>query len=328
MTIEMPPKKIKSDDRYGTPPQAVNLVTPYLKRDWLIWECASGSGSIVKLHADVSMAAFRKKVTIQLSMWHCLRSINSWGSGVLDFDYAIDYLVNNFNYSLKTAYRHLSKGNGLFWTLSYHNTQRRVEIKALKSVCEYLGTYLTGDKHCREVKATDFNTLLKRRGQLYASIHKPQGIRSNPICRATIQGMTGLHKVQQRRYEKVHGKVLVLRNSNYEVEELNGKYTLSRHVVEGKSRTYSVIKRMGNIYHSRQQPGHKGQTGKVSKELKHNKSLMSEGALVRLTRSYFTSLRRLLAHIRRHKQQDSGHYLLRNKNRLVKGRLEWCMHLV
>ncbi len=47
MKIEMPPKKNKSDDRYRTPRQAVNLVVPYLKREWLIWECAAGTGSIV-----------------------------------------------------------------------------------------------------------------------------------------------------------------------------------------------------------------------------------------------------------------------------------------
>lgn len=47
MTIEMPPKKNKSDDRYGTPAQAVDLIIPYLKPDWLIWECAAGAGSIV-----------------------------------------------------------------------------------------------------------------------------------------------------------------------------------------------------------------------------------------------------------------------------------------
>lgn len=47
MTIEMPPKKTKSDDRYGTPHKAVDLIIPYLKRNWLIWECAAGAGSIV-----------------------------------------------------------------------------------------------------------------------------------------------------------------------------------------------------------------------------------------------------------------------------------------
>jgi len=44
---EMPPKKTKSDDRYGTPPKAVDLIIPYLNLDWLIWECACGQGSIV-----------------------------------------------------------------------------------------------------------------------------------------------------------------------------------------------------------------------------------------------------------------------------------------
>ena len=47
MNTQMPPKKTISEDRYGTPYQAVDIVIPYLKRDWLIWECAAGTGSIV-----------------------------------------------------------------------------------------------------------------------------------------------------------------------------------------------------------------------------------------------------------------------------------------
>lgn len=47
MTIEMPPKRTKSDDRYGTPPRAVDIITPRINKEWLIWECACGTGSIV-----------------------------------------------------------------------------------------------------------------------------------------------------------------------------------------------------------------------------------------------------------------------------------------
>lgn len=43
----MPPKKNKSDDRYGTPSEALDILLPYIKKEWLIWECACGQGSIV-----------------------------------------------------------------------------------------------------------------------------------------------------------------------------------------------------------------------------------------------------------------------------------------
>lgn len=48
MKTEMPPKRNKSDDRYGTPNQAVDLIIEYLNTDWLIWECAAGTGTIVR----------------------------------------------------------------------------------------------------------------------------------------------------------------------------------------------------------------------------------------------------------------------------------------
>ena len=46
MQTQMPPKKNKSDDRYGTPKEAIELLIPDLKKEWLIWECACGTGSI------------------------------------------------------------------------------------------------------------------------------------------------------------------------------------------------------------------------------------------------------------------------------------------
>ena len=35
-----------SDD-FQTPPEALNPLIPYLKKDWLIWECAMGKGNLV-----------------------------------------------------------------------------------------------------------------------------------------------------------------------------------------------------------------------------------------------------------------------------------------
>ena len=36
----MPPKRNNSPDNFQTPPYAINPLIPYLKRDWVIWECA------------------------------------------------------------------------------------------------------------------------------------------------------------------------------------------------------------------------------------------------------------------------------------------------
>lgn len=36
-------------DYYQTPPQATALLTPYLKPDWVVWECAVGRGAIANV---------------------------------------------------------------------------------------------------------------------------------------------------------------------------------------------------------------------------------------------------------------------------------------
>lgn len=43
--------KIQSNgrsDEFGTPEEAINPLLPYLKKDWTIWECAWGKGSLAK----------------------------------------------------------------------------------------------------------------------------------------------------------------------------------------------------------------------------------------------------------------------------------------
>jgi hypothetical protein len=33
-------------DEFGTPKEAIDILLPYLKKDWVIWECAWGKGSL------------------------------------------------------------------------------------------------------------------------------------------------------------------------------------------------------------------------------------------------------------------------------------------
>jgi len=42
--MRMPPKRTGAPDDYQTPPYAVKPLIPYLKKDWVIWECAEGEG--------------------------------------------------------------------------------------------------------------------------------------------------------------------------------------------------------------------------------------------------------------------------------------------
>ena len=43
----LPLKKAYSDD-FQTPSEALDYLLPYLRRDWIIWECAMGKGNLVK----------------------------------------------------------------------------------------------------------------------------------------------------------------------------------------------------------------------------------------------------------------------------------------
>jgi len=42
-----PPLSQGHPDDFQTPPEALKPLLPYLKKDWLIWECASGKGNLV-----------------------------------------------------------------------------------------------------------------------------------------------------------------------------------------------------------------------------------------------------------------------------------------
>jgi len=48
MKSKMPPKKSNYSDMFMTPDNAINILLPYIKKEWNIWECASGTGNIVK----------------------------------------------------------------------------------------------------------------------------------------------------------------------------------------------------------------------------------------------------------------------------------------
>lgn len=41
-------QKQGSRDDYQTPPIALTPLLPHLKKNWIIWECAAGEGSLVK----------------------------------------------------------------------------------------------------------------------------------------------------------------------------------------------------------------------------------------------------------------------------------------
>lgn len=53
----MLPVKIKSADNFQTPAMALRPLLPYLNKDWVIWECAAGTGNLVKGLTDLGYKA-------------------------------------------------------------------------------------------------------------------------------------------------------------------------------------------------------------------------------------------------------------------------------
>ena len=43
-----PPIRQGSPDDFQTPPYALDPLLPFLKRDWVVWECACGKGNLVR----------------------------------------------------------------------------------------------------------------------------------------------------------------------------------------------------------------------------------------------------------------------------------------
>lgn len=271
----------------------------------------------VKLFAPLSAAAFKKKVIDELALWHCLRAINTNGSGVLDFEKALEALEQYFSYKPRSAYRHLNKGNGSLWELVYLSGRRRIRIYSLKTTSQYLDTYLMGDSHARLVPVAAFRSNTMRRAQIYASIHNPGGVKAYPKSRNAIEEQTGLSKTQQRRYETV---AQIKRTPTYAVSLTEkGEVVPVKQDIHSKAKGHrQVNKRLGNIYHSRQAPGCKGQTGKVRRSLRQRSLLAKEAP--NLLRRFFTGLRQLT---RCKNRRWDSYYLLRSTRRIIKGRLEW-----
>ncbi|MBA7664120.1 hypothetical protein ES703_72171 [subsurface metagenome] len=285
----------------------------------------------VRLIPDLSAAALRQKKHKELALWHRLRVLDISGTGVLINEIAIEGLVKTFGYSSRTAYRHLELAEGRLWRRSTHRTGPVIEIYGLRKACEYLGTWLSrGDRHFRELPAGRFQ-LGQERAQLLASIHKPAGITANPISRESIEEYTGVGKRQQLRLEK---KARIKKTATFGVRQVRDKVGRTRVVPERqliitKTKQYWRNKRMPNIYHNQAGASSKGMLKRVGSQLR--RSLIPDEAIP--TRRYFKGHKSLLQSVREHFRKEhylpfEGYRLLRNNDRLIKGRIEWCREVI
>lgn len=276
-----------------------------------------GRPLFVKLIPELAVAALKAKCDKELALWFELRALNSNGSGTLILNHALAALVYSFGYSEKTAYRLLKTGNNRLWDV-YQSPRGEAIIKIyrLRTVCEYLNTFKLSRPV--EIKAQDFKGRRAKRAWLYASFFKPDGSRAKPISRDSIKVATGVTRRQQQRYDKIAG---IKRVANFAVQQdSKGKIVLMLDLVDGKSKEWSKVRRLGNTYHSKALKAHRGMLKKVNVELRQRSLERGEARL--LIKRFFLTPKSVA---RATTKAQEAFLLVNKRDRLVKGRLEWCL---
>lgn len=277
-------------------------------------------GAALKLYPELSAAALKYKLDKEIYLWYELRSINVTGCGKLVLEDALPVLVSSFGYSLATVYRILESGEGRFWDL-YETPlllgRRQVKIRGLSSLAESFGISFLSPPH----KLSSFSCQGRgnKRAQLYASSFKPaEGSRKGkPISRESIKAATGVRPRQQRRYERA---VRVKKVANFAVQkDGQDKLVPVPQVVSGKSKTWVKNRRLGNTYYCRALQACRGMVKRVNGELRQRSSDKGEA---RLLKRFFLSPRSLF---RSPVRAEEAFLLVKPKDRLIRGRLEWCV---
>jgi len=215
----------------------------------------------VKLYPELSAAALQSSQDKQLALWYCLRAINRTGSGILDYQRAIETL-SDYGYSVATARRHLRQGSGQLWAVEdTTESHRRIVIFSLLKVCQYLSVSRVSSPV--EVSQVAFRGLRKRRAALYAGwlCHRD----NRPTSREAITVATGLARRRQQRYDAVAGIVKV---RNYALTEVSGQLEPIMALVEGKSQAWWIPKQLPSSFRADVTQAALGMTRKVNAALR------------------------------------------------------------
>ncbi|MFC2006744.1 hypothetical protein ACFLUQ_01085 [Chloroflexota bacterium] len=138
-----------------------------------------------------------------------------------------------------------------------------LQIYSLKKIAGYFNTRC--GRYFVEILPRDFvgsgnNRVSAQRAWLYAAFHKPQGRKSLPMSRVSIQEATIVKIKSQQRYDKS----TVTRVANFaNTQDTKGKVTPILELMDGKCRQRLVHKRLGNTYYCRAQLSAKGMLRKV-----------------------------------------------------------------
>ena len=176
---------------------------------------------------------------------------------------------------------------------------------------------------------------------MFASVYKPQGIKSLPRSQQNLEEATGVQVRRQYRFNKI-AKVRAIPNPK--VVREGGTTKIATRVAKTANGTYRFPDKLPNTYYSKQQASTRGMLGKVRKALK--KRSLESGEAQTISRLYFvpktiavlkdlgTSVilkkehQTAQARLRACKNKgERSYYLLPNNERIIWGRLEWCTEL-
>lgn len=262
----------------------------------------------LKLYPELSSAALRGKRHRELALWYELRAVNYWGSGWLNFVDAISALVSVYEYRRRTVRAILNSGDGTFWRLHKNACVSRrstIEIYGLYKIALYFVT----SHLSRPISVPIHEWLRNKRPWLYASFFRPRASKKlKPISRGSIRAATSVSKRQQRRYELATG---IRRIANFAFHEPSVPMLV---LVDGKSRQWETIRRLGNAYVS---PATSAPLGTVKKVNRRLRSLLSGEA--RQPRFFFSARAALQARAR----DNDPFFIIPMDKRLIHGRKEW-----
>jgi len=166
---------------------------------------------IIRFVPSLNLAVLksRPREDKQLLLWYCLRAIDTTGRGVLDQGLAIHILKTAFGYQRQTVYKHLDKGDGVYWRK--HTTRKGraiIILQGLLRVARHLKVHIRGRERFLELPAPGLppsGQMQARRALLYnTGAYKPLSAHANhPISRKSLEEKTGIEARQQRRYDEV-----------------------------------------------------------------------------------------------------------------------------
>ena len=202
----------------------------------------------IRIIPELNIAALNQHKDKELMLWYCLRSMDITGCGHIPLLKAEKLIIQEFNYSRATFYRHLRLGMGKLWEV-YENRRTVIKIYCASKAYEWFNTF----KPSRYIDI-DIDTLLEhpRKALLWnTGAYRPQwtGRVNHPISRQSLEDKTKIDERTQQRYDsrvKTERQVTMVKTRD------PASYKLYCQMIPVKIRGKEIMikRQLGNIYYS------------------------------------------------------------------------------